>query len=1062
MTLAGNAIAAANVGMTDLSKITTFLVAGLKSFRLEAEDSARILDVLFRVANTTAINLEGIGEAFLRSANTLNTAGASLEQSAALIASANESIQDPAKVGTALKTIASRLRGVTDAGELLPSLADDFARVGIEIQEADGSFRNIFDVFQDFSDIYKGLDELTRESLLEKLAGKRQKNILIGLLENFDVAESALKDALNSTGEVAEANEKFLDSLKGKTNQLKEAWGQLLTALSSSVAVKGIVDALKGFVVGLTFLINKLPIAIGLVTALSIAAFGLNPIFAGIALTIAAISQGVKLFGDSSEESAIKIAELRDNIKSMNSELLDLRGIKERTKAQENRLQILLKTIEAEKELLRIEEENASSDRNDKIAESYERIRDAIEENITLHQDLFFTGSTEDNKRIKGLKDNEEALKEQETALKSYQLELLKSLDILQEGTALYKDNEASLLIIEEALIAIEKEYTQGYGFALLKTTEDIEAQTFALTKQEQALNDVRRALDSSEEYENLSDALEQLTIDGFLTDDMLDALIETYGASIIQTGLAKDAFTEYVEKNRLNTLKEIERLETLAQAEINTAKVIIASRKAIDFLSEGQGENTLLTQANKAIKDAENNLVLLANERRQIESVDKAREESIKKSREKKTKEEYEAVDKLTLSLNKNKFAIDQQNKLLSRTTDLDNRIAINGRLTTLYAQQRDLLLEQQLALDEEAKSLVAGTKEYDAYIDEAFRLSLAIEDTTNSIFGLVDATNQIVKDGLNLGVEQSEEELIKLGEILNGVIQDKIDLEEENFKATKKASDAAIRDKEAELEALKEANDALKDKVKLEDLLSDLQDLKDRRSNILANKNKRLVKDAEVGFVQVVDTDALKDVNKDIADSEKVILDFRNDQAMQAAEDKLQNDIDALNETARIEEESYNTRVGELESFQNDISEKIEAGDIITIESVTTLNDTLETVESTSYTSRLTNLDGFISDYNSKIATLNVQKAEVEVLEDQIKAVEESIQRNTFQPIIPIRSGSTESSTTIGDRATVGGSGDTTTSTTTVNTMNVQTNEDSLERLIDNATGQSKLQQF
>jgi hypothetical protein len=89
-------------------------------------------------------------------------------------------------------------------------------------------------------------------------------------------------------------------------------------------------------------------------------------------------------------------------------------------------------------------------------------------------------------------------------------------------------------------------------------------------------------------------------------------------------------------------------------------------------------------------------------------------------------------------------------------------------------------------------------------------------------------------------------------------------------------------------------------------------------------------------------------------------------------------------------------------------------------------------------------------------------VQKAEVEVLEDQIKAVEESIQRNTFQPIIPIRSGSTESSTTIGDRATVGGSGDTTTSTTTVNTMNVQTNEDSLERLIDNATGQSKLQQF
>jgi hypothetical protein len=86
MTLAENAIKGANVGAVSLAEVTTYLIAGLRAFNFEAGESARILDVLFEVSNATAIDLEGIGEAFLRSANTLRAAGATLEQAAALIA----------------------------------------------------------------------------------------------------------------------------------------------------------------------------------------------------------------------------------------------------------------------------------------------------------------------------------------------------------------------------------------------------------------------------------------------------------------------------------------------------------------------------------------------------------------------------------------------------------------------------------------------------------------------------------------------------------------------------------------------------------------------------------------------------------------------------------------------------------------------------------------------------------------------------------------------------------------------------------------------------------------
>ena len=277
--LAENAIMGANVGATSLEKVTTFLVAGLKSFKMEAEDSAKILDVLFRVANTTAINLEGIGEAFLRSANTLFTAGASLEQSAALIAAANESIQNPASVGTALKTIASRLRGVGDEGEVIPTLAKDFKAVGIEIQNADGSFRNIYDVFKDFAGIYGTLDDLTKESLLEKLAGKRQKNIMIGLLENFDIAEMAFENAMTSAGEVAIAQEKYVKSLEGRVNVLKETWNQLLMSLTSTQALKNLVSGFSGLIKALTWIITNAPIIISAIGGIALALNFMNPFF---------------------------------------------------------------------------------------------------------------------------------------------------------------------------------------------------------------------------------------------------------------------------------------------------------------------------------------------------------------------------------------------------------------------------------------------------------------------------------------------------------------------------------------------------------------------------------------------------------------------------------------------------------------------------------------------------------------------------------------------------------------------------------------------------------------
>lgn len=800
MTLAENAIKGANVGATDLANITTFLIAGLKAFNLEAEDSSRILDVLFRVANTTAINLEGIGEAFLRSANTLQTAGATLEQSASLIAAANESIQDPAKVGTALKTIASRLRGVDDAGQPIPKLAESFKAVGVSIQEADGSFRNVYDIFKDLAEILPTLDELTKESLLEKLAGKRQKNIIIGLLNNFDTAEQALTDALNSAGEVAQANEKYLESLQGRANQLKEAWNQLLESIGNSDVIKFLITLLKNVIEQITIIIRETPNLIKLIGGVAIAMAGLglaSPILGGIIIalsTIGVIADFTKSKFDKLSES---IGKIKAEISELDGRIGDIRAIKNRTLAQEEQLKVLERQRDVLKEKLALEEKELMNARNAEIEKSIKAVNQALSDNITLRQMLKAEGSSlifdeED------LKSNLNTLKKQESALVSYQLELLKSFDVLEQSSQEYKNNKEQLKLVEQALASIREEYRTGYGIELASANDALETNTGLLETQRDLYLEVNNLTSTaSENYKLASDALIELSENGSLADDTLNALIEAFGTSVLKSVASADSFQAYVDIIKAGSKEEIEALKAVAVANIETAKAEILSLQT-RAKANAQYSNVFLKDKfeaqNKLIEDSENYIAILDNELAQIDSTDKARKKSLSTS-----KKEYEAVSELQNSLNEVNFELSVQEKLLARTTDAEERIAINERMLELYEEQRNLLLQQQAELEEEGKSLKKGTEAYDRYKEKAREVSLAIEDSTNKIYTITGAVKDLEREVRESKLDmlrkkldgiftQSSENLIKSARMEADSIRDKISRLEEEYNARRK----------------------------------------------------------------------------------------------------------------------------------------------------------------------------------------------------------------------------------------------------------------------------------
>lgn len=100
----------------DVTQATDTLISALQAFKKEGADvgtfSMEIIDKYNEVGNNYAISTSDLAESLTRSSAALVAANNSIEQSIAMTAAANTTIQDPESVGNALKTVSMRIRGV--------------------------------------------------------------------------------------------------------------------------------------------------------------------------------------------------------------------------------------------------------------------------------------------------------------------------------------------------------------------------------------------------------------------------------------------------------------------------------------------------------------------------------------------------------------------------------------------------------------------------------------------------------------------------------------------------------------------------------------------------------------------------------------------------------------------------------------------------------------------------------------------------------------------------------------------------------------------------------------
>ena len=261
----------------DTSTVADDIQAVTQQFDIAAESSMHIADVYDQISRNISVDyskgIESIAEAVQVAGSTANQAGLSFEQLAAIVGKTVEKTRlEGSQVGNGLKTIMTRLSKVGELSEevdneTLSQASESLKKVGIEVYNLDGSYREFDVIMGELAGKWDDLTDAEKSNISFNIAATRQTNLLSAVLSNFSDSMQLAEEATNANGNALENNQKWVDSFGGHLQSLentaKSAWINIL----DSETIKGGVDVLNSLlkvVVELIDTFGLLPTAAGI------------------------------------------------------------------------------------------------------------------------------------------------------------------------------------------------------------------------------------------------------------------------------------------------------------------------------------------------------------------------------------------------------------------------------------------------------------------------------------------------------------------------------------------------------------------------------------------------------------------------------------------------------------------------------------------------------------------------------------------------------------------------------------------------------------------------------
>lgn len=272
----------ANVTGTAAQTVSDQLTAVWENFMKDGEHTAEwYADVMTALGAATASSTDEIAEGLEKFAAVADTVGLSYEYATAALTTITAKTRQSADiVGTALKTLFARIEGLNlgetlDDGTTLNKYSSALEAVGVNIKNEAGQLKDMDEILDEIGAKWNTIGKDQQIALAQTVAGVRQYNQFIALMDNWDFMQENLQTVAKASGTLEEQNEIYAESWEAAKKRvqaaaegiyqdlLKDDFFIWLTDAFGSVLefIDKIIDSLgglSGVLPGVALLVNKI------------------------------------------------------------------------------------------------------------------------------------------------------------------------------------------------------------------------------------------------------------------------------------------------------------------------------------------------------------------------------------------------------------------------------------------------------------------------------------------------------------------------------------------------------------------------------------------------------------------------------------------------------------------------------------------------------------------------------------------------------------------------------------------------------------------------------------
>lgn len=280
----------ANVLGRSAEEVSDYMTAIWNNFADGSQSLEYYADVITKLGAATASSAEEIAGGLEKFAAVGKTIGLSYEYAtAALTTITAQTRQSEDVVGTALKTIFSRIQGLNlgktlEDGTTLNKYSEALGKVGIQIKDQNNELKDMDTILNEMGNKWGTLRKDQQVALAQAVAGVRQYNQLIALMDNWDFMKENLETAANATGELDAQQAIYMDSVEAHLQQLKATAEETYNTLFDTDAIKTFADMATGALEALNDLLIGLGGGMNAITTIGLGATNLfsNQIAGGV------------------------------------------------------------------------------------------------------------------------------------------------------------------------------------------------------------------------------------------------------------------------------------------------------------------------------------------------------------------------------------------------------------------------------------------------------------------------------------------------------------------------------------------------------------------------------------------------------------------------------------------------------------------------------------------------------------------------------------------------------------------------------------------------------------